>query len=42
MVECSIWNIAYLKEAIHDVSGKLSWCPIMENLAKLRRLHFTV
>lgn len=39
MVECS----AYFKEAVDDVNGKISWCPVMNNLnAKLRRLYFTL
>lgn len=39
MMECSIWSIAYLREAVDDEDGKINWCLIKENLnAKLRSL----
>lgn len=43
VMECSVWSIAYRREAVDDENRKISWCLIMENFnAKLRSLLYSV
>lgn len=33
VMECSVWSIAYRREAVDDENRKISWCLIMENFS---------